>query len=578
MDIDESSILYFVRTLGASLVCMAMATTALAQEVADRIWTGGPVLTMAGVSPSYAEAVAVKNGRIIAVGSDEDVMKTRGGATEVVDLAGSTLLPGFIDSHSHFLQTAVKLSTVNLDPPPAGNTKAIKDIQDALRIELEANPRGADDWLWGWGYDNGFLAEKRHPTREDLDAVSTKVPIGLYHFSSHTMAVNSRALELVGYNAQTKAPEGGVILREAESEEPNGVLEETAMLPFLQILLGSLDNARLFEMLDLAQEEYIRSGFTTITEMAGIPDNIKSLRTYARDGKLKVDLMVGALIIASSAAKIVEDYTTDYFDRLRIGGGKINLDGGSPGRTAYLREPYYTQAEGVAPEYRGYSSIEKQEDMNALVRPFYKNRVPIFIHALGDAAVDQAIAAVRDATSVHPYDDPRTQLIHLQMFQPDQMDALKNLGVTTTFQITHNFYFADFHNESIYGPQRTKRLNPMRSALDAGFSVTLHHDSPVHPVSQTDLIWIATNRTGRSGTVYGPEERISVYDALRGSTIEAAYQFFEDDLKGSVEVGKLADFVILDKDPLTLPAAELRDLRVMATIKEGSDIYRAESQ
>ena len=317
------------------------------------------------------------------------------------------MLPGFIDSHSHFVQTAIKLSTVNLDPPPAGSVTSIDEIVAVLAAELEENPRMAGEWLYGWGYDNASLKERRHPTR-----------------------------------------------------------------------------------------------------------------------------------------------------------------------TAYLREPYYRQAEGAALDYRGYSSIRKQEHIDQLVAGFYELVVPIYIHALGDAAVDQAIHSVGSAEAKFPRDDIRTQLIHLQLLHEDQMEALKRLDATLTFQITHNFHFADFHHEQTFGPERTAKLNPMKSALDRGLSVTFHHDSPVHPVNQMDLIWIATHRSSRSGRVYGPEERLTPYQALRASTLESAWQFFEEDRKGSLVIGKLADLVILFANPLKVDLEKIKDIQILETIKEGQSIFR----
>ena len=267
-------------------------------------------------------------------------------------------------------------------------------------------------------------------------------------------------------------------------------------------------------------------------------------------------------------------YSPEYDRHLRVGGGKINLDGGSPGRTAFLREPYYTQTPGQADDYRGYSAIPDQVALNALVASYYEARVPVFIHALGDAALDQCIEAVAYAQAKHPYDDIRTQLIHLQVVGQDQFDQLEALDVALTFQNTHNYYFADFHNSTTLGPRRTRELTAMGTAFQRGFSTTFHHDSPVHPVDQIMLIWIAVNREGRSGTVYGPEERLSVYQALRAATLEAAWQFREEDRKGSLEVGKLADMVVLSDNPLKTEPKNLRNIQVLETIKEGRRVFK----
>jgi len=424
------------------------------------------------------------------------------------------------------------------------------------------------------GYDNAYLKERRHPTRTDLDRVSRKIPIALYHFSGHVVALNSKALEVMGFDSRSVAPEGGVIARMRGSDEPNGVLEEQAMLPVVMKLLRSTSGSELLTLLDRSREVYKANGFTTVVEAAATPDQVRTLKAYSAAGRLDIDVIAFVLAVTQGAEATAAQFSRRYANRFRVGGGKVNLDGGSPGRTAYLREPYYRQAEGAALDYRGYSSIRKQEHIDQLVAGFYELGVPIYIHALGDAAVDQAIHSVGSAEAKFPRDDIRTQLIHLQLLHEDQMEALKRLDATLTFQITHNFYFADFRHEQTFGPERTAKLNPMKSALDRGLSVTFHHDSPVHPVNQMDLIWIATNRSSRSGRVYGPEERLTPYQALRASTLESAWQFFEEDRKGSLVIGKLADLVILSANPLKVDLEKIKDIQILETIKEGRSIFR----
>jgi len=263
------------------------------------------------------------------------------------------------------------------------------------------------------------------------------------------------------------------------------------------------------------------------------------------------------------------------YHHFRIGGVKVDLDGGSPGRTAYLREPYHKQLAGED-RYRGYPRFREQIKLNETIVRYYRMPVPVLIHALGDAAVDQAIAAVSAAERTVPGHDRRTQLIHLQQVQEDQLDALARLQVTFTFQVAHLYYFGDLHHEQIYGPERAARLTPVRSAIDRGLSVSIHHDAPVHPVDQMTLIWAVTTRQTAAGRVLGPVQRITAAAALRASTIGPAYQFFEEGQKGTLEVGKLADFVILDRDPLSEPPGSLRTIRVVETIKEGATIFRAE--
>jgi predicted amidohydrolase YtcJ len=570
---------YLVTLLGTFSCQQAIApgeplhTRSSSLHTADAIYYGGDIVTMEGPTPQYVEAIVQGGGKIIFTGDQATALSMKSEKTRLIDLEGKTLLPGFIDAHSHFFHTAIKLSTVNLDPPPAGNTLSIGDIQSALSAELAKHPRTENQWLFGWGYDNAMLAENRQPTKMDLDRVSSEIPIAIYHFSSHLTVLNSRGLEILGFNADSVDPEGGVIRRLPNSQDPNGVIEEQAILPVLQLLATSARGQRLTELLTESQRLYQSEGFTTITESAGAAHILDLLRAYADSNHLEVDLMALPLASSQDAQTTSQQFSKNYRKHFRVGGGKINLDGGSPGRTAYLREPYFTQEAGMDPGYRGYPSIEDPAKLNAIVSSFYEVKTPIFIHALGDAAVDQAIQAIRNAQEKFPRQDVRTQLIHLQVLGEDQLDQLELLDVTLTFQTTHNFYFADYHNQFTLGPERTERLCPARSAMDRGFSVTIHHDSPVHPVSQLDLIWIASNRLSRSGKTYGAEERLTPYQALRASTIEAAYQFFEEDRKGSLKVGKLADLVILDKNPLRVPIQELKTIRVVETIKEGKRIW-----
>lgn len=562
-------------------------------DPADSIYFGGTILTMDDRMPEV-EAIAVRQGTIVARGDRAEIESEYGGdETRSIDLAGRTMMPGFIDSHSHLFLTGLKQATVNMDPPPAGDVTSIPDIQDAFAERLGTRSPDDPTWLIGWGYDNAMLAEGRHPTRDDLDAVSRDVPIMLFHFSTHMIVVNSEALSAAGITAESSPPEGGVF-RKDESGELNGIVEETALQPFLEAAARAVGDAAaelserhlhpepptapaemLAGLVEEALETYVAEGFTTVSEMGASRGALSVIEGIAAAGRLPVDVVAAPTYLDASASDLADLWSAKYTNRFRVAGGKINLDGGTPGRTAYLREPYFKQLPGED-GYRGYSSIERQEDVNRLIGSYYETGVPVFIHALGDAALDMAIVAIEVAEENNPGNDRRTQLIHLQQVQPDQFDALSDLDVSLTFQITHNFYFADFHAAETLGPERTARLNPARSAIDGGQSVTIHHDAPIHPVDQFTLIWAAVNRLSRSGQVWGPDERISVNEALKASTINAAFQFKEDDVKGSIEVGKLADLIILDMDPTQIDPALLKDVQVLETIKEDRSIFTAE--
>jgi predicted amidohydrolase YtcJ len=544
------------------------------------------------------EALAISNGKILALGEQDDVMRYRGRDTGVVDLEGKALLPGFIDSHSHLTFTAIKRGLVAMDPPPAGDIRSIEDILDRFGDALATRSLGSKRWLVGWGYDHAMLEEKRHPTRADLDRVSTEIPIMLVHFSTHQIVANSKALERAEISSTTENPPGGVIRRDGKSGEPNGIIEEKAMFPVLSAAsrdarggTQSEEGGSSFDFGIAASEipglleetlgHYAAAGFTTAFEGAATPRELDLLRALEADGRVPIDVVVYPVSWAASATELrglldeqrVRDEQVEDAPRVRVAGGKMILDGGSPGRTAFLREPYHQQLPGES-GYRGYPAVEDSAVVKALVADYYQRDVPLIVHALGDAAVDQAIEAITAVELADPGVERRTQLIHVQQAQPDQLARLAELDVTITFQVAHNFYFGDFHEEVIYGPARTSRLNPAREAIDLGVSVTIHHDSPVHPVDQILLIWSAVNRVTRSGRVIGSEQRISVMEALEASTIEAAYQIFEEDRKGSLRPGKLADLVVLDRNPLEIDPMEIRNIGVVETYKEGRRIYQ----
>jgi predicted amidohydrolase YtcJ len=572
------------RAAFALAFALGLAGCAPRAEVADAIYVGGPILTMEQETP-VAEALAIKDGRILAVGALADLQAQRGPETVAIDLAGRTLMPGFFDSHSHLTMAAAKLAVVSTDPPPAGPAGRIVDIQRVLRERLDTHPPAQEEWLIGWGYDHAMLDERRHPTRDDLDAISQDVPILLFHYSGHQVVVNGAGLAQLGIDAGTPDPRGGRIGRVPGSREPNGILQETAIFPVVFPVLGRLmrgdgppdeppDEGALGR-LEAALHAYAAQGFTTVADMATSEQSLQVLEAMAERERLFLDVVSAPLSSVFEPQRIASMHSTRYRGGLRVAGVKFVLDGGSPGRSAYLREPYHVQLEGEQ-GYRGYSHVEEPSALDAEVAAFYDLATPVFIHALGDAAVDMAIGAVRAAEAAHPAPSRRTQLIHVQQVQEDQLDALAKLGVTLTFQAAHNFYFGDFHRERIYGPARTDRLNPARSALDRGISVSLHHDAPVHPIDQMMLLFSAVNRTTRSGRVIGEDQRITPLEALRASTIEAAYQFGEEASKGSLAPGKRADVIILDRNPLDIDPAALRDVKVLETLKDGRSVFRRE--
>ena len=397
----------------AALVLPLFACASCPPPPADVVYFGGPILTMETLEPR-ADFVAVRGGRIQSVGRADEMPVFVGPETRRVDLAGRTLMPGLVDAHSHLVMTAAKLAVVNADPPPAGGADGIAAIQRALREALAAGAHlETGGWLVGWGYDHAQLAEARHPDRRDLDAVSDEVPIALIHFSSHQVVVNGAGLARAGVDAASEDPPGGRILRFPGSDEPNGLLQESAMFPVVFPLLDALQGGgpgvdltappadAALARVEAALGRYVAEGFTTVTEMAATPLALRLLRALAEGERLPVDVFAAPLSQAFTPEQVRAAYAPAYHRRFRVGGAKIVLDGGSPGRSAHLLEPYHVQAPGES-GYRGFSHFASQADLDALVTAHFHARTPVYLHALGDAAVREAIAALRAAHAAVP--------------------------------------------------------------------------------------------------------------------------------------------------------------------------------
>jgi predicted amidohydrolase YtcJ len=532
------------------------------------------IVTVNDAQPQ-AEALAVKGGKIMAVGSLDDVKKAAGLAPEMINLHGHTLLPGFIDSHSHLSYTAEKLDYANLSRHPIGPIRNISDLKmELIKYKKNRNLKPGD-WIVGMGYDPSHMEERRHPTRNDLDEVSTDHPVLAIHFSvGHMVAVNSKLLGILGYTSETADPPGGHIQRYEGTNEPNGVLEELACVEVRQMIPRRAFNEQL-NIIEKAAELYRSRGYTTVQEGAiSNRERYDVLKIAAEQGRLKIDVVGYPMYPVVPELMKYYNPANTYENNFRIGGAKLVLDGGLPGYTAYLREPYYKPLPGMAADYRAYPFYEDQGLIDGWVQEFFENDWPHLIHALGDAAIDQFLEAVEKAEKSYPGKDRRPVLIHAIVMPEDQLDLARDLGVVVSFFSAHNHIFSDFHVSDTLGPERGPRINPAASALRRGMKFTIHHDAPVTSVDQLFLIWAAVNRVGESGEVHGPDQCISPLEALKASTIYAAYQYFEENTKGSLEPGKIADMVILSQNPLTVDPMAIRDIEILETIKEGVTVYQ----
>ncbi|WP_170444672.1 amidohydrolase [Ruegeria arenilitoris] len=568
-----------MRLLSLSAVSVAAGLTlgnmALAQQIADTIYTGGPILTIDDARPTV-QAVAVKDGRIIAVGELAEMRSHQGDDTTIFDLDGRAMLPGFVDSHGHVVMGGLQALSANLLAPPDGKVTDIASLQAALSAWAEANGDTvkAMGMIIGFGYDNAQLAELRHPTRSELDAVSRDVPIMIIHQSGHLGVGNSKALELAGITAETENPPGGVI-RKDEAGEPNGVLEEYAFFGALVPLLGSVGEDGLQTFARAGSRMWARFGYTTAQEGRTSGAAVQALRRVAADGDLPIDVVAFPDVLESRDF-IESDASRTYADGVRVGGCKLTIDGSPQGFTALRDRPYYDPVGDYPPGYAGYAAITREQLQDA-VNWCFENGHQILTHSNGEGATDMLIAAIDEAQLT--YGDPgnRPVLVHGQFLREDQVASLKRLGVFPSLFPMHTFYWGDWHRDHTVGPVNADNISPTGWVTERGMMFGTHHDAPVaFPDSMRVLAATVTRRT-RSGDILGPHQRVDVMTALKAMTIWPAWQHFEEDQKGSIEVGKLADFVILSDDPTAVDPETLAQLRVVTTIKEDAVIFDADT-
>ena len=534
----------------------------------DLIITGGPILTMEGAAPTIAEAVVVDDGRIVFVGSKADALKRKGDGTVVKDLAGKTLMPGFIDGHAHAMQFGAQAVGANLLAPPDGDVNTIDDVIDKLKAFGQSPDVTRTGWIFGVGYDDALLG--RHPTREDLDKVSTTVPVMATHISAHFAAVNSLGLKMIGYDATTPNPEGGVIRREADGKTPNGVLEELAAMPHMVKALAPTTQESKDYFLKRGLEMAKSFGYTTTNEGRMFGPMHAVMVDAANRGLVDIDFI--GWMDYTGRSELDKGFSTSYSNHYRLGGLKVTLDGSPQGRTAWRTVPYLIPPDGQEPGYKGYPAIPDTKQVETYLDEAYAKGWPVKVHANGDAAIDQLFAALRPVVAKHGVKPGQTTLIHGQFIRPDQVQELKSLGIFPSMFPMHTFYWGDWYKQ-IVGPEQAARISPMRSILSTGLHTTSHTDAPVALPNLMQVAWATVNRTSRSGQVIGPDERVTPYEAMQMITIWGAEQFGEQATKGSIKEGKLADFVILSDNPVTIDPKDINRIQVLETIKEGKSVW-----
>ena len=535
----------------------------------------------------YKQALYYENGIIQKVGTNEEILKLKDENTKVINMEGKTILPSFIDSHSHFSAVANSFLQVDLN-----ECTSFKEIKNKI-LEYKAKNNIADDeWIIANGYDNNILKEQRHPDINFLNTLEIDNPIVLKHKSEHMGVFNKNALEALEINETTKSPEGGKI--EIKDGKLTGYLEETAFVNYLKkVPMPSMD--KLLKAYEKAQDEYLSYGITTLQEGYMSKELLNIYKELIKQNKLKLD------VVGYPDYDSIKEYAhtfpssyKKYNKHFKILGIKMILDGSPQGRTAWMKEPYEPEKQNIIEnkeDYKGYPAM-KYDDIVRNIKFARENGLQILAHCNGDATAEEYIKALQECeeneqsypkqeniqmqecaqqekklnnNNAKKIKDLRPVIIHAQLISKEDLLKAKEIGAIPSFFVAHVYYWGDVHIKN-FGINRASRISPVKEAVDNNIIFTLHQDSPIIKPNMLETIWCAVKRQTKSGKILGEDERISVYDALKGVTINAAYSYFEETKKGSIEEGKKAQLVVLDKNPLEVPVDEIPNIEIIETI------------
>ena len=555
-------------------VIPSIARTAFANTAPKpTVYFGGPILTM-NASNDIVEAVLVENGKIIATGTEIDIFKRAGNFATKFDLEGQTLMPGMIDGHSHFVDAgASHFYSVSLNAPPIGEITCIEDIQRLLSEKVKTCPEG--DLILGFGYDNLELKEQRHPTREELDEVSTKHPIIIQHVSGHAGVANSKAFELAKVTAET-IPATGIL--EVKNGKLTGLMQgggAFALLYVPEIPMPKFDYAKCIAY---DSNNYASHGITTANSGESNPKNDIHLIEASENDSLKVRVVMWPKAQFNNKALAIygdkrSGAVLDKKGKVILGAVKLIADGSPQGYTAHFSKPYYKQMSGQGPDYKGISYFKSPEIRMQRIKDLHQAGWQMATHTNGDQAIEDVLSSYTLALKSDKRNDHRHILNHCQFNTQEQIPRMAELEVIPSYFVTHTYFWGDTHRNLVAGPKMAAHISPCKAALDNSIPFVLHNDTPITPIDPLLCVYSAVNRLTLTNYILGPDQRIAVMEALRGVTINAAHMYFMEDKIGSLEENKLADMVILSENPLDIKPEKIKDIKVVATFVGGEEIY-----
>lgn len=533
------------------------------------VYYNGTILTMDGETPDYVEAVAVQDGRIVYAGTRAGAAAAWGN-TRQVNLQGRTMLPGFIDTWGHFTLFAQQTLGVNLayfsEKPPRNKA----DIIGALKQAVPFN-----GWIIGYGYYAALLADGPL-TLADLDAAFPDIPVLISTLSTLTGQLNSAGVATLGLTPETPAGQPGEIVKDPHTGRLTGDLLFTPFLSARAAAVGSYSQAQALATFHAAEALLAKQGYTTLQSYQLLPEEVKNLRAAFDEEVLSVDVMGMPSVSDAASGEIVRnaDWTWDSYshgDRgLKIPGFQVATDAAPQLRLAAFTKPYLDTT-GFPDGWKGL--LLPKEMVEQWVGYAYENDIQLFAYSNGDAGIDLSLAAIEKAiAATGKTGDRRTVISHSYFVRPDQLTAYKRLDIGSSMMPPHMMLYGDVQM-TLLGPQRATMESPLASALKAGLNATLHCDCPSASPNVMEAIGTAVTRATVSGAILGPQERVSPYTALLGFTRNAAHYYREEATKGTIAVGKIADLVILDGNPITVAPEKIKDIQVVETIKRGEVIH-----
>lgn len=535
-------------------------------RIADLALINGTIYT---VEPDrIVNAVAVRNGKIIATGTNDVIKEFCNENTDIINLHNKFVLPGFIESHAHPLEAGMDIVyQVNCSPM---ENNSISDVLSKLADKAKNLTPGS--WVLGYGYDDSHPNFGRHLTKQDLDTVSIDHPIAVSHVSVHFTYVNSMALRLAKIDSETKDIHGSKIGRE-QNGEPNGILMEYGAQNLVTKLIPNMTSSELVDALKKASDILVSVGVTTIS------DALLGLHTGDVDKELaayEYAIKSGYFLIRFYGF-VFSDFADYYYKSLESGRKeevikprtiKIFSDGSIQAKTGFLLKPYKIDPNTVG------ILVHSESELYKIVSKAHRNGFQVAIHANGDGAIETVLNVYERVLNEMPKDNHRHRIEHCQMVTEEQLDRIAKLKILPTFLNTHVYYWGDRHRDIFIGEGRASRISPLASAAKRDLIFSLHSDWPVTPVNPLKNISVAVNRITSDGKVLGADQRIGIKQAIKAFTLNAAYFIFEEQLKGSIEIGKLADFVILSHNLLEIKPDELDAVNVDMTIIGGKIVYK----